>query len=152
MLHRVAMKQMVAALFLLGLLALAFAQYDGEEEQKQYCRQEELQTMESCKDYLENKCTASSMPITWPWKRRMSSCQQLRHSCCQQLAQMSPPCRCKAICRAFQQIQGDLLGHGSQAQQGQLQTAKAREMAMNLPSICNMYPSYCDIPPTGACY
>ncbi|KAL5205978.1 hypothetical protein ABZP36_034187 [Zizania latifolia] len=145
------MKQM-AALFLLALLALAFAQYDEEEylqEQKQYCQQEE-QMMDSCKDYLKNKCTASTMPITWPWKRRMSSCQQLRHRCCQQLAQMSPPCRCKAICRAFQQIQGELVGHGSQ--QGQGQTAKAREMAMSLPSICNLYPSYCDIAPTGACY
>ncbi|KAJ1266683.1 hypothetical protein BS78_08G170900 [Paspalum vaginatum] len=108
--------------------------------------------MDACRDYLKQQCTASAMPITWPWKWRMGSCRALRQRCCGQLEQMPPNCRCPAICSTVMEIQGAGLPGSSH----QTTMSKVRQMAKTLPSICNMYPSYCNIPNPnsggGGCY
>nr|ANH22178.1 putative storage protein [Eragrostis tef] len=130
--------------FLLALLALAAiggatAQYEdlrGEGAHETQCQ--ERQAMDACRDYLMKQCTASTMPITWPWKWLMASCRELKHRCCNQLEQVPPTCRCKAIRSTVQEI------HGSK-QKGMM-ISEVRQMAKTLPSICNMYPTYCNIP------
>ncbi|RLM98730.1 hordoindoline-A-like [Panicum miliaceum] len=88
------------------------------------------------------------MPITWPWKWRMSSCRRLRLRCCKQLEQMPPSCRCRAIRSTVQDLQGGLPGSDHHQMM-----SKVMEMAKTLPSICNITDasSYCNIPTTGSC-
>lgn len=91
---------------------------------------------------------------------QLSSCQVMRQQCCQQLRQMAPQSRGQAICTLVQtimqqlQLQGEFGGSFYEPQQAQIQMMK---MAQNLPSMCNVYPSYCSIATAttttpGGCY
>jgi hypothetical protein len=99
-----------------------------------------------CRDYLMERCTPRYMPITWPWYWMKRSCEKVRSQCCQQLGQMEPKCRCKAISRT---IQGELSGF-SASQEGQ--KARVMAMAQRLPSKCNVVPRSCNIPITSGYY
>ncbi|XP_072148578.1 hordoindoline-A-like [Setaria viridis] len=132
--------------FLLALLALTSSIIGAAHAQVEEKQCQEGQTMDACRDYLKQQCTASAMPITWPWKWRMSSCRRLRLRCCEQLEQMPPSCRCRAIRSTVEELQrGGLPGSDHHQMM-----SKVMEMAKTLPSICNMDPSYCSsIPTTG---
>ncbi|XP_047048097.1 puroindoline-B-like [Lolium rigidum] len=158
-------------LFLLAFLALvastAFAQYaeapSGDVEgpsaggyekwaaevptmgTSEQCDHEHMK-LDSCNDYLMERCRPKGMLISWPWEWMKSKCEEVRKQCCQQLKQMVSQCRCKAI---FRTIQGELGGF-SGTQEGQ----KARVVlrAKHLPSKCNMSPRSCNIPITSGYY
>ncbi|GJM95029.1 hypothetical protein PR202_ga11722 [Eleusine coracana subsp. coracana] len=137
--------------FLLAL-AVALSAIGAATAQFEDLRREGAhEAMEACKAYLMKQCTESTMPITWPWEWRMGSCRALKQRCCNQLEQVPPTCRCKAIRSTVQEIM-----QGSKQQGGGHQMtmiSKVKQVAKTLPSICNMYPSYCNIPPTNeACY
>lgn len=136
--------------FLLALVALAaigaaaahFEDLRSDGDHETPCH--EGQAMDACKAYLRKQCTASTMPITWPWKWRMGSCRALKQKCCNQLEQVPPTCRCTAVLSTVQEMQ---------QQGGDHQMSKVRQMAKTLPSTCNMYPNYCNIPTTDeVCY
>jgi hypothetical protein len=106
--------------------------------------------MDACKAYLMKQCTASTKPITWPWKWRMGSCLALKQRCCNQLEQVPPTCRCKAIRSTVQEM---MQGSQQQGRGHQMVMSKVKQMAKTLPSICTIYPSYCNISTTNeACY
>jgi hypothetical protein len=102
--------------------------------------------LDSCGDYLMERCTPKEMSITWLLKWGMSSCEDVRTQCCQQLEHMAAQCRCKAILKS---IQGDLGGF-SGSQEGQ--KARVLQMAKHLPSKCKMAPRSCNIPITDGYY
>ncbi|KAL6846852.1 hypothetical protein ACP4OV_022705 [Aristida adscensionis] len=134
--------------FLLGLIAIAVATAQLEEspggESAQQC-QDGGQAMDAYRDYLKRQCTASARPITWPWRWRMGSCRALRRRCCHQLEQT--PETCRAIGSTVQEIQAAAGQQGSGGGGGHRQTmSKVVQEANTLPSICNMYPTYCNIP------
>lgn len=141
--------------FMLALLVLAassaFAQLDtcsqGYEQWQQ--QQEEQQQMNPCREFLKQQCSTVRLPFVRSRMWQLSSCQVMRQQCCQQLRQMAPQSRCQAICTMVQaimqqlQLQGEFGGSFYEPQQAQIQMMK---MAQNLPSMCNVYPSYCSTP------
>ncbi|CAM0948517.1 unnamed protein product [Alopecurus aequalis] len=105
-----------------------------------------LTKLDSCRDYLMERCTPEEMPLAWLWKWGKRGCEDVRKRCCKQLEQMPMQCRCKAISRA---IQGELGGFS-----GPQEGLKARvvQMAKGLPSKCKMGPRSCNIPITDGYY
>nr|CCF95645.1 GSP-1 protein [Agropyron mongolicum] len=110
--------------------------------------EEEQPKLDSCSDYVMDRCVMKDMPLAWVFPRTWGkrSCEEVRNQCCQQLRQTTPRCRCKAI---WKSIQGDLSGF-----MGLQQGLKARtvQTAKNLPSKCNIDPKYCNIPITSGYY
>nr|AHG99683.1 2S albumin precursor [Moringa oleifera] len=57
--------------------------------------------------------------------------------CCQQLRNISPPCRCPSLRQAVQ------LTHQQQGQVGPQQVRQMYRVASNIPSMCNLQPMSC---------
>ncbi|XP_006656999.1 prolamin PPROL 17D-like [Oryza brachyantha] len=147
------MKIFIAVLALLALAAGgASAQLFDACSQggyRQYCQQpsfmQPIMSSNPCREFVRQQCS----PMTLPWEQshrlQLSSCQLMRQQCCQQMRAMAQQYRCRAICTMVYAIVQELqFGNGlfGEAPQTQAQA----QVALNLPAMCGVYPTYCSTP------
>ncbi|KAG8093332.1 hypothetical protein GUJ93_ZPchr0012g21058 [Zizania palustris] len=151
-------------IFILALLSLAasssFALIDTcSQGYGQWQQWQQQQMLHPCRELLRQQCSTVALPLMQPRMWQMSSCSVMRQQCCQQLRQMAQQSRCQAICTMAQSIMHQMQQaagfSGSYFDQTQAQ-AQAQE-AMNLPSMCGIYPGHCSTPCSvatvyGGCY
>ncbi|KAF2926988.1 hypothetical protein DAI22_06g168800 [Oryza sativa Japonica Group] len=141
---------------ILSLLALAASSASAQFDACTYgqCQQQPFMQpiMNPCNEFVRQQCSPMSLP--WEQSRRLqlSSCQVMRQQCCQQMRLMAQQYHCQAICTMvqsiMQQVQFDAGFVGEPQAQAQAQ------VALNLPSMCGVYPRYCSTPcnvATGHC-
>ncbi|XP_047065294.1 puroindoline-B-like [Lolium rigidum] len=114
------------------------------------CPDETIKKLDVCQDYMTDRCIPGR---DWRWRK---SCEKVQSMCCQQLAETPQQCRCKTICKGFQNELGFLLEHADLYVRSYWQgyVASLTKKAQSLPSVCNMTPSSCNLPTTatGGCF
>uniref|UniRef100_A0A0D9WQQ8 Bifunctional inhibitor/plant lipid transfer protein/seed storage helical domain-containing protein n=1 Tax=Leersia perrieri TaxID=77586 RepID=A0A0D9WQQ8_9ORYZ len=137
----------------IALLALAAssvsAQLDACSQGFGQCQQQPFQQpiINPCKEFVRQQCSPVAMPW-WEQSRRLelSTCQVMKRQCCQQMRMMAQQYRCKDICNMVQSIVQQLQYGGRRFGEPQTQ----EQLALNLPSMCGVYPRYCITPCTVA--
>ncbi|XP_006657000.1 prolamin PPROL 17D-like [Oryza brachyantha] len=100
-----------------------------------------------CREFVRQQCS----PVMLPWEQsrrlQLSSCQLMRQQCCQQMRAMAQQYRCRDICTMVQAIVQELqFGSGLFGEAAQTQAQAQAQVALNLPVMCGVYPTYCSTP------
>uniref|UniRef100_A0A0E0E2C5 Bifunctional inhibitor/plant lipid transfer protein/seed storage helical domain-containing protein n=1 Tax=Oryza meridionalis TaxID=40149 RepID=A0A0E0E2C5_9ORYZ len=141
---------------ILSLLALAASNASAQFDACTYgqCQQQPFMQpiMNPCNEFVRQQCSPVSLP--WEQSRRLqlSSCQVMRQQCCQQMRLMAQQYRCQAICTMVQSIMQQVQFDAGFV--GETQAQAQAQVALNLPSMCGVYPRYCSTPcnvATGHC-
>ncbi|KAF0902068.1 hypothetical protein E2562_012849 [Oryza meyeriana var. granulata] len=100
--------------------------------------------MNPCRELARQQCSPVSLP--WEQSRRLqlSSCQVMWQQCCQQMRLMAQQYRCQAICTVVQAIAQQLQFGGGLF--GEPQAQAQAQLALNLPAMCGVYPTFCSTP------
>uniref|UniRef100_A0A0E0LC16 Bifunctional inhibitor/plant lipid transfer protein/seed storage helical domain-containing protein n=1 Tax=Oryza punctata TaxID=4537 RepID=A0A0E0LC16_ORYPU len=141
---------------ILSLLALAASSASVQFDACSYrqCQQQPFMKpiMNPCNEFVRQQCSPVSLP--WEQSRRLqpSNCQVMRHQCCQQMRLMARQYHCQAICTMVQAIMQQVQFEAGLF--GEPQAQAQAQVALNLPSMCAVYPRYCSTPcsvATGHC-
>ena len=149
-------------IFFFALLAIAAcsasAQFDAlTQVYRQYQLQPQLmlqqQMLSPCGEFVRQQCSTVATPFFQSPVFQLRNCQVMQQQCCQQLRMIAQQSHCQAISSVQAIVQQLQLQQFAGVYFDQAQAQAQAMLALNLPSICGIYPSYntahCSIPTVG---
>ncbi|KAF2907351.1 hypothetical protein DAI22_12g090900 [Oryza sativa Japonica Group] len=104
-------------------------------------------------EFVRQQCSTVATPFFQSPVFQLRNCQVMQQQCCQQLRMIAQQSHCQAISSVQAIVQQLQLQQFAGVYFDQTQAQAQAMLALNLPSICGIYPSYntapCSIPTIG---
>ncbi|BAH95619.1 prolamin PPROL 17D-like [Oryza sativa Japonica Group] len=138
-------------IFFFALLAIAACsastQFDAVTHvYRQYQLQPHLmlqqQMLSPCGEFVRQQCSTVEIPFFQSPVFQLRNCQVMQQQCCQQLRMIAQQSHCQAVSSVQVIVQQLQLQQFTGINFDQTQALAQAMLALNLPLICSIYPSY----------